>query len=227
MIIAIGGGEVTERETLEIDKFIVLSAKKEHPHLLFIPTASHDAKPYIDAITGLFSDLGCSVDSLCLCDGKSSPHEIKQKIDQSDIIYVGGGNTEYMMDVWRKYGVDTCLKEAYLADKVLSGLSAGSICWFIAGHSDSEFISEVDNPKHKWIKGLGFIPFLHCPHYDEDSRSNFDDFYRGQITDAIAIENQVAVVWKNQELSIIKAVEDKHAYRLAYSSDGLIKEVLT
>lgn len=224
MIVAVGGGEVLTNETYEIDKYIVEAARKDNPNLLFIPTASNDAEPYIDTISKLYVDLGCEVDSLRLCRQEMTVDEAKRKIEWADIIYVGGGNTEFMMDKWREYRVDQFLLDAYRQNKVLSGLSAGSICWFIAGHSDSEFISGVENPKHKWVKGLGLIPYLHCPHYDEEDRNfHFDNFYLGQITEAIAIENQVAIVWDKHELRVVKANPDKNAYHLSWSPGGLEK----
>lgn len=226
MIIAIGGGEVSQNQTYEIDKFIVESSKKENPNFLFIPTASKDAEAYIEVINNLYENLGCTTDTLYLSNVEVNKEEVNQKIENADIIYVGGGNTSYMMEVWRQYSVDKALIRAYTSGKVLSGLSAGSICWFIAGHSDSEFIEDVERPKHKWVKGLGIIPYLHCPHYDEPERADFDEFFAGQVADAIAIENQVAIVWENNEIKVIKSNADKNAYRLSWSNTGLIKKVL-
>ncbi|WP_058990068.1 peptidase E [Anaerococcus rubeinfantis] len=226
MIIAIGGGEISQNETYEIDKFIVQSSKKENPNFLFIPTASKDAETYVDTINNLYESLGCKTDTLYLSNAKVNKEEMNQKIENADIIYVGGGNTAYMMQVWRRYSVDKALIRAYKSGKVLSGLSAGSICWFIAGHSDSEFIEDIENPKHKWVKGLGIIPYLHCPHYDEPERVGFDEFYSGQITSAIAIENQVAIVWENYEINVIKSNHNKNAYKLSWSDTCLNKEVL-
>lgn len=226
MIIAIGGGEVTQNQTYEIDKFIVESSKKENPNFLFIPTASKDAEPYIKTIKELYESLGCKTDTLHLSSVEVNREDVNQKIEKADIIYVGGGNTAYMMEVWKQYSIDKELIKAYTSGKVLAGLSAGSICWFIAGHSDSEFIEDVENPKHKWVKGLGIIPYLHCPHYDEPERAGFDEFFYGQVADAIAIENQAAVVWDNYEIKVIKANNSKNAYRLSWSDTGLNKEVL-
>lgn len=226
MIIAIGGGEVSQNQTYEIDKFIVESSKKENPNFLFIPTASRDAEPYIKTINKIYEGLGCKTDTLYLSNMEVTREEVNRKIEIADIIYVGGGNTSYMMEVWREYSVDKALIRAYICGKVLSGLSAGSICWFIAGHSDSEFIEDVERPKHKWVKGLGIIPYLHCPHYDEPERADFDEFFAGQVADAIAIENQVAIVWENNEIKVIKSNADKNAYRLSWSNTGLIKKVL-
>lgn len=226
MIIAIGGGEVSQNQTYEIDKFIVESSRKEKPNFLFIPTASKDAEPYIKTINALYQTLGCQTDTLYLSNVEVKKEELNQKIECADIIYVGGGNTAYMMEVWKEYAVDKALLRAYKSGKVLAGLSAGSICWFIAGHSDSEFIEDIENPKHKWVKGLGIIPYLHCPHYDEPERAGFDEFYSGQVADAIAIENQVAFIWDDYEFNVIKSNPLKKAYRLSWSDTGLNKTVL-
>lgn len=227
MIIAIGGGEVALNETYEIDKFIVESSKKENPNFLFIPTASKDAPEYVKIIDKLYAGLGCKTDTLYLSNVKVNKEEVNQKIEKADIIYVGGGNTAYMMEVWEEYGVDKALIRAYKSGKVLSGLIAGSICWFIAGHSDSEYIEGVENPKPIWVKGLGIIRYLHCPHYDEPDRVGFDEFYVGQLTDAIAIENQVAVVWDNYKMYVIKSNPNKNAHKLSWSDTGLNKEILS
>lgn len=74
MIIAIGGGEVSQNQTYEIDKFIVESSRKEKPNFLFIPTASKDAEPYIKTINALYQSLGCKTDTLYL-----SNVEVKRK----------------------------------------------------------------------------------------------------------------------------------------------------
>lgn len=168
--------------------------KKEIPNFLFIPTASKDDEAYIKVINNLYERLGCKTDTLYLSNAKVDKEEVNKKIEKADIIYVGGGNIAYMMEVWEEYGVDKALISAYKSGKVLSGLSVGSICCFIAGHSDSGFIEGVKNPKPIWVKSLGIIPYLHCTHYEEPDRVGFDEFYVGQLTDAIAIENQVAVV---------------------------------
>ena len=226
MIVAIGGGEVGLKETYEIDKFIVEASKKENTNFLFIPTASKDAPAYVKIIDKLYGELGCITDTLYLSNVEVNRDEVNQKIENADIIYVGGGNTQYMMKIWEEYGVDKALIRAYKSGKVLSGLSAGSICWFISGHSDSEFIEDIENPKPIWVKGLGIIPYLHCPHYDEPDRVGFDEFYAGQLTDAIAIENQVAIVWDNYEMKVIKSNPIKNAYKLSWTDKGVKKEVL-
>lgn len=157
-IVAIGGGEIRTAGTLAIDKEIIRLAQKERPKLLFIPTASSDSEDYclhIDKYYG--KKLSCKTDVLFLLKETPSSNEIKKKILSTDIIYVGGGNTLKMMKLWRRLGVDKLLKTAWQIGIVLCGISAGSICWFESGHSDS---MSFYNPK-KWkyinVHGLGFL----------------------------------------------------------------------
>ena len=171
-IIAIGGGEIGRpgfsTETTLIDKEIIRLTEKRHPTLLFIPTASGDSRPYYEVVKNHFEKkLGCKTEVLYLIKEKPSQRQIKEKILSADIIYVGGGNTFRMMKIWKRRGVDKILKQAYEKGIVLSGLSAGAICWFRYGNSDSR---KAKNPKADLIKvsGLDFIPGLLCPHYHSE-----------------------------------------------------------
>ena len=167
-IITIGGGEIYEKATLEIDKEIIRFSEKKNPKLLFIPTASNDSERYVEAITKYFSELGCRVQTLFLKNKNLDLERIESKILNSDIIYVGGGNTLEMMKLWRKYNIDTFLEKALEKNIVLCGLSAGSICWYKYGQSDSlKFKKDPD--KFTKVSGLNFINALHAPHYNYQS----------------------------------------------------------
>ena len=213
-IVAIGGGEIALGETQVIDRYIVSLAECENPNLLFIPTASSDAPGYIKTVEEKFTAWGCNVDSLCLISQDYETAEIRDKILSADIIYVGGGDTDMMMERWRDLGVDSLLREAYAQDVVLSGLSAGSICWFQFGHSDS--ISFRNQGQWDFIRvyGLGLIPAAHCPHYNEEGREGFDEMILEDQTVGVALEDNVALVRIGDEYHIIKADQARKAYLL-------------
>lgn len=214
-IVAIGGGEngYTDEDGVKhpyevkaIDKAIVELTGKKNPKLLFIPTASYDSESYYDVISKNFAKLGCTTDVLYLSK-TTDTKTIKDKILSSDAIYVGGGNTLRMMTIWRRLGVDKLLKQAYKKDIVLSGLSAGSICWFICGNSDSR---QYTNGSDQLIKvtGLGYIDALHCPHYDAEPHRQKDLKRMMKTTPklvAIALDNCAA----------LEVVDDK--YRIVTS----------
>lgn len=225
-IVAIGGGELRLNETLTLDRYIVEFSETSNPRLLFIPTASGDSQAYIEIVKRIYGgQLGCTVDVLLLTDSSIKENEIRQKILSSDIIYVGGGNTVRMMEIWRENKVDKYVKEAYKNNIVLSGLSAGSICWFQKGHS------EFRNPDGCWdytqVPGIGLIPAIHCPHYNESGREGFDDMMKNEEIPGIAIENNCAIAIKDEMYKIIKADSSSKAYLLKNHNGEVLKRELT
>lgn len=166
-IVAIGGGELGANETLVIDKKIVAISGKKSPNILFIPTASNDSEGYWNTFKNVYQNkLGCKTDVLFLINQNLTGKEIEHKINWAHIIYVGGGNTLKMMRVWRKLKVDNMLKIAYNRGVIMTGLSAGAICWFKYGSSDSRVF--INNNKSKTImrvKGLNLINLTISPHH--------------------------------------------------------------
>ena len=230
-IVAIGGGEIGrpgfEIETLEIDKEIIKLTGKKKPKLLFIPTASNDSTGYFDVVTNSFGKkLHCDVSVLYLINEKPSKKDIETKILSSDIIYVGGGNTLKMMTLWRKYGVDDVLKKAYDKGIVMSGISAGSICWFDFGNSDSRKFSSNSSKLIK-VTGLGLINALHCPHYDVEKHRPEDLKQMMQKTSkitSIALENCSALEIIDNTYRIITSKPSAKAYKIYWKNNIYHKE---
>ncbi len=222
IIVAIGGGSIGkpgQDSTSPIDKEIIALSTKKKPSLLFIPTASSDDESYIKAMKMQYERLHCTVRTLLLIREKPSTQEIQKKIHAADIIYIGGGNTLKMMRLWRRLGVDTLLKEAYTTGTVMCGVSAGSICWFEYGHSDS---MSYYNPK-KWnyirVKGLGLIKGIHCPHYDSDTngkkrRTSFQKFMKKFPQTGIAVDNCAAIAFVDDTYKILATKKTAHVFVL-------------
>ncbi|RJQ17091.1 peptidase E [Candidatus Woesearchaeota archaeon] len=227
-IVALGGGEIGrfgKVETTAIDKEIVKLSGKKHPHVLFIPTASHDSENYARLFRKQYEKLSCKVDILYLYN-KVSKTEIKNKIFSSDILYVGGGNTLKMVKLWRKKGVDALLKKAYKKNIVLSGVSAGAICWFKYGNSDSR---KFKNPKADLIKvkGLNLFPLLFCPHYDAEKgrvQSLKNMMKKGGV--AIALDNCCAIEIIENRYKIIASKKSAHAYKVYWKTGTYHHEIL-
>ena len=159
-IIAIGGGGFgrSPGEGL-IEKYILDQSEKNDPKICFIPTATGDNEAYKVNYYSTFSKLHCSPSHLDLF--KRTPN-LKDLILKQDIIFVGGGNTKSMLAVWKDWGLDLLLKEAYEKGVIMSGVSAGAICWFDQGVTDS-WAEDL-----KIMDCLGFIEGACCPHYDEE-----------------------------------------------------------
>lgn len=207
-IVAIGGGELRRRETLDIDRRIVSLAGKERPNALFLPTASGEPWPYYNAFQRIYgSKLRCKASILRLLTADPSAQEIQDKILAADLIYVGGGNTARMLDAWREKGVDRLLLDAHQRGVVLSGLSAGAIAWFQEGHSDS-FLEE--SGQYQGIQALGLIPAICCPHYNE--RPEFDEWILQQGLPAIALEDNSAILYQGGTMELWRSNDQANAY---------------
>jgi len=215
-IVVIGGGELKDLETLVFDRRICELTGKKHPKALFIPTASGEPEGYVATFNNVYGKkLGCKTDVLCLIKEKPSNKEIKEKILGSDLIYVGGGNTLKMMNLWRKSGVDNCLRQAYRNGIVLSGLSAGGICWFEYGYSDSMSSYNPLSWKYIKVRGLGLIPGLHCPHASRpEKRDQFAEFIRRHSEVGIAIANHCAIEFIDGKYRVSSVKRNANAYVL-------------
>lgn len=161
-----------EGDTLPLDRQVVLLTGKSHPNALFIPTASSDSVDYFLSFYHIYGEkLGCDTDVLYLIREKPAYAILKAKIEAADLIYVGGGNTLMMMKIWRRLGVDGLLKAAYERGTVMAGLSAGAICWFACGHSDSMSFSNQPDWNYVRVRGLGLVNALYCPHLNSENRT--------------------------------------------------------
>ena len=233
-IVAIGGGRImtpllSKVQTLDIDSEIIRMSKRKRPTVLFIPTASGDNQEYTDAFHRLYGGhFRCKTDQLLLFHDRPSHSQIKQKILNADIIYVGGGNTLRMMKLWRKLGIDGLLNTARKNGTVLAGLSAGAICWFTAGNSDSR---KFKNPEDKTlirVRGLDFVQLLLCPHYDTERHRQLSLKWMMQKQKgvAIALENCSALQIVDDKYRIITSKQKKNAWRVYWFQGQFYREKL-
>ena len=223
-IIAIGGGGFgREIGELKIEKYIVKQSNKSKPKICFIPTATGDDQGYIDNFYKAFDSLGCITSHI---DFFKRTIDLEPHILEQDIIYVGGGNTKSMLAVWREWGLDSILKNAYENNIIMSGVSAGAICWFEKGITDS-----WDN-ELRMLDCLGFIQGNCCPHYDEepDRIPYTSKFLKEGLIDSIhCIEGGSALHFINESVkhnisfhesknSYIVSIKDNEILTKAYSS---------
>lgn len=149
-LIAIGGGELKERTTLKIDEYIAERAKaragERRANALFLPTASHDFMPYYNTFHKVYTGVFDIKTDVALCVFKDVDlSRMKEKFDKADMIYVGGGDTVFMIEQWKKTGILPLIREAYERGVVLCGLSAGAICWFSDMYTDSASTETAKN----------------------------------------------------------------------------------
>jgi peptidase E len=194
-IIVIGGESDAEMTRMTcIDKYIVASSGKARPNVLYISTANGDDRTKISNFIAKYQSAGCTVTTLTFFIAPFlSNDRVSSLIEQADIIYVAGGNTRAMLATWREFGVTGLLKAAWENGTVLCGVSAGAICWFDHGHSDSGGAFAL-------IDGLGLLPGALCPHFSSEAgrETSFVELVRLEgIQPAYAVDDGAALHFKN------------------------------
>ena len=221
-IVAIGGGGFGRSiGSLEIEKFIISLTSKKRPKICFIPTASGDNSLYKLNFYRAFSKLDCKTSHI---DFFSRTENLKKKVLTQDIIYVGGGNTKSMLAVWKEWNLHNILKSAYEKGIVMSGVSAGAICWFEKGITDS-FAKKLNI-----IDCLGIVDGIACPHFDEEKEREpyvNDIIQREIIESCICIEGNCALHIKNDfEYSSIDFGNGKKCFKVTKENNNLKKEIV-
>ena len=160
-IVAIGGAGLSAEDGLLLERYALGLAGKEHPHVCYIGTASADREEGRERFYGAMETLGAEASHLALLPNPSTA-DIAGVLLAQDVIYVGGGNSKNMLALWRAWGIDHLMQAAWEAGTVLTGVSAGSLCWFEEGTTDS-----VPGALTAY-QYLGFLAGSNCPHYDSE-----------------------------------------------------------
>lgn len=220
-ILAIGGSSVMPTSTdWPLHQYLLDLSGRERPRICFIGTASGDNESYLANFYATFAR-HAEASHLTLFDRRVE--DIGAHLLEQDVIFVGGGNTANMLAVWRLHGVDKALKAAWEAGVVLAGPSAGGICWFEGGLTDSF------GPGLAPLKdGLRFLPGTFCPHYDSESlrRPRFEEVVgSGALGDGYAADDSVGMLFSGRELAeVVASMPGQHAYRVERRKGNSVEE---
>ena len=223
-IIAIGGGEIKDKTTLQIDEKIAAFAKERagdrRVNALFIPTASHDFMPYYNSFhkvyTGIFD---IKTDVVLTVYREPDPERLKEKFLKADVIYVGGGDTVFMMEHWKKTGMLELIEEAYGRGVPIAWLSAGAICWFSDIYTDS--LKTENGAQYAMFKGLNWIKGIISPHYGQ-RMLDFDKIVCYNYPCAYGIEDNAALLIEDGEI-VGSLTSGGKAYRIV-NTDGILEK---
>ena len=210
-IIAMGGGGFSmEPDNLLLDQYVLKQTMKDRPEICFLPTASAESTEYILNFYNAFGQLDCRPSYLSLF--KPPTADLESFILEKDVIYVGGGNTKSMLTLWREWDLDIILRKAWEQGVILAGLSAGGICWFEQGVTDS--IPGGLSP----LDCLGFLPGSFCPHYDgeQERQPVYQDLVaKGAIKPGYAADDGAALHFLGNELTrVTSSRPDAKAYEV-------------
>ncbi|MGE8036608.1 Type 1 glutamine amidotransferase-like domain-containing protein [Lysinibacillus sp. NPDC093692] len=221
-IIALGGGGFSmEPQNPLLDTYILRQSNKANPKICFVPTASGDSENYIASFYSFFDSQPCIPTHLSLFSPPT--RDLESFIMEKDIIYVGGGNTKNLLALWKEWSLASIFKTAWHEGILLTGISAGSICWFEEGITDS-FGGELEP-----IKCLGFLPGSNCPHYDGEinRRPAYHNLVKAnKLSSGIAVDDGVAVHFIDREIhKIVSSKPNGKAYKVSLDK-GINEEEL-
>ncbi len=194
-----------------------LARAGDHPKLCIIATAVGDDSARLAAAHNAFAKIGFLSSHLRLFPMPNYPDVRAHLLDQ-DVIWVGGGSTANLLALWRLHGLDSILRECWEAGVVLSGVSAGSLCWHVGGTTDS--FGPTLRPV---TDGLAFLPYSNSPHHDAEEQRRpliCGLIAEGILPDGYATEDGTGLVFVDTELrDAFTEVEGKVAYSLTKVGD--------
>ncbi|HTD64842.1 MAG TPA: peptidase E [Verrucomicrobiae bacterium] len=206
-IVACGGEQLSYPA---LTRYLLDLAGKPRPKILFVPTASGDDAAYLLTFYQALAGVACEPSHLLLFN--RAVDDIDGLLRSQDVVVVGGGNTANMLAIWRLHGVDEALRNAYRGGTILTGWSAGCICWFEAGITDS-FTIEL-GPLRDGLKLLGGSA---CPHYDSQQlrRPVYAREIAAGLSPGIALEDAVVARYDDERLiEIVSARAEGRAFRV-------------
>jgi len=161
-IVAVGGGSFRTYPGNALDTWLLARTGSPRPRVAFLPTAAGDPEPALEAFTRSFLERGCEPTVVRLF--QRDVIDLTALLLAQDLVLVSGGNTANQAAIWRVHGVDQILLAAYARGILLAGWSAGGLCWFESGLTDS-FHTTALAP----LSGLlGVLPGSFCPHFDSE-----------------------------------------------------------
>lgn len=226
-LICIGGGELRTKETIKIDGYIADLAKRRakdrRAYGLFIPTASHDSMPYFNSFRKTYTSVyNIKADVALTVYGEMNIDRIAEKFQKADFIYVGGGDTVFMLEHWKTSGMLELVRDAYERGVLICGLSAGAICWFETMYSDS--VQECADGEYALYPGLNWMKGIISPHYGLRAL-DFDKIISYNNKDAIGLEDNSAIEIVNG--AIVRSIScGGNAYRIYCKNAVLHKEII-
>ena len=211
-IVGLGGGGDTAEQTRLLHDYALGLTGKPKPRLLYVPTATAESA---EAIVGFYELFRGRAELNHLCTFPWPPEDLRDLILSQDSICVSGGNTANLLAIWKTHGIDVLLREAWESGIVLWGASAGMICWFEAGVTDSF------GPQLAGLDCLGFLAGSACPHYDgeEQRRPRYRELVDQGFPEGIAADDGVGLHYMGTDLEeIVTCRQGATAYRV--SRDG-------
>lgn len=228
-MVLIGGGNIgradTDYETKQIDEKVVRLSEKTNPKFLFIGLASEFSDSYYKIIKDIYKNLGCETGKIS---NKTLTHMevVEQKINNADIIYLGGGDTVKLVNILKETKMDVMIKNAIERNCVIVGISAGAIACCKYGLSDYEIISNISNDYVK-INGIGYLDYMFVPHFSSDQRKKktLESILSEDKGIKALCADDCAAIIIDKKMSVIKSSIKANAYVASYDEKLTLQNI--
>jgi peptidase E len=199
-----------------------LANARDRPKICVLTQAGGDPESRIGAFYAAFARSEFRMSHLQLFP-MPNVEDIRGHLLGQDVIWVDGGSVANLVAVWRVHGLDAILHEAWQSGVVLSGVSAGSICWHTGGSTDSFGLK-----LRAFTDGLGWLPYSNGVHYDgeEQRRPTMHELIgNGTLSDGYATDDGAGLVYRGTELvEVVADSEGPQGYELKRAPDGTVTE---
>jgi peptidase E len=222
-----GGGFLMENRHSPIDQYIVKLAGQARPRICFVSTPNGDLPEGIDKFYEAYGPLNCEPSHLAFFrkpgPGAIALSSIEDALLAMDVIYVGGGNTRSALGVWREWGLQEVFQRALASGALLCGMSAGAICWFESGLTDSGAALQP-------LRCLGFLGGACSVHYHSDPlrKAMLHELVAARVlTEGIGIDDYAGVLYEDGRIAkVLSWRRGAAAHRVTYRDRQLIEEML-
>jgi peptidase E len=216
-----GGGFSMEPDNPVLDDFALRLTGADLPRVCFIPTAAGDDNGYIDSFYTAFPESRARARHLSLF--KRQRGDLRARLLDNDLIYIGGGSTANLLVLWRLHGFDVLIREAWESGIVLAGISAGACCLFEASLTDSfgPSLAPLED-------GLGLLEGSFCAHYDGEAkrRPRYRQVVGEGLVGGYGVEDGAALHFEGTALAgVIRSRTDAHAFRVC-KRQGKVRETV-
>jgi peptidase E len=224
IIVVGGGGFSDEPDNPLLDLYIIAQSKKQKPKICFLPTAGADPDDYIQRFYKAYEKFPCVPSHLALTRDKMTLKMIESFILTQDIIFAGGGNPNFLMKVWRETGMDKILKKAWKKGIILSGMSAGAMCWF-----QDAFTNLRNDTEYRKVNAMGLLKGSFCPHYHRPELIEVYDkmISKGLVSNGFGVEDGTALHFMGTKLyKVVSSRSGSKAYKIRKRFGKIISETL-
>ena len=211
------GGKGKDSNLNHIENEIIKMTNKKNPIILYCPYATKDIEKSINKFHKLMKNLECEIIDLTF----DNINDFDSLLNKADILYVGGGVSDDLVDIFKKYNLDKVLYKYLDSNKIYAGSSAGAMLYTKVAMGDKDmFLDNFHNYNYKMVDCLGILNISICPHYQNEDLIFYNDVIKEYSLDSFGIEEDTAVIIDDNKYGCLK--DDKKRSVYYFSRDNYL-----